>query len=223
MRPLTEEETRVMFEKIAKYIGENLQLLIDRPDGTYCFRLHNDRVYYVSEKILKLAANISGDKLVSLGTCFGKFTKTHKFRLHVTALDYLAPYAKYKVWVKPGAEQSFLYGNHVLKSGLGRITENTSQYQGVVVYSMADIPLEKNKITGHLGMLRKMYGLLCMLKTKDKQSKNENIVSSFLAIEGENAKSFSSSMGCRKGGSRKTKMNESKQEIKTKKVKIILN
>ncbi|XP_047646643.1 60S ribosome subunit biogenesis protein NIP7 homolog isoform X1 [Phacochoerus africanus] len=141
MRPLTEEETRVMFEKIAKYIGENLQLLVDRPDGTYCFRLHNDRVYYVSEKILKLAANISGDKLMSLGTCFGKFTKTHKFRLHITALDYLAPYAKYKVWIKPGAEQSFLYGNHVLKSGLGRITENTSQYQGVVVYSMADIPL----------------------------------------------------------------------------------
>ncbi|XP_028624469.1 60S ribosome subunit biogenesis protein NIP7 homolog isoform X1 [Grammomys surdaster] len=141
MRPLTEEETRVMFEKIAKYIGENLQLLVDRPDGTYCFRLHNDRVYYVSEMILKLAANISGDKLVSLGTCFGKFTKTHKFRLHVTALDYLAPYAKYKVWIKPGAEQSFLYGNHVLKSGLGRITENTSQYQGVVVYSMADVPL----------------------------------------------------------------------------------
>ncbi|XP_066099205.1 60S ribosome subunit biogenesis protein NIP7 homolog isoform X2 [Saccopteryx bilineata] len=143
MRPLTEEETRVMFEKIAKYIGENLQLLVDRPDGTYCFRLHNDRVYYVSEKILKLAANISGDKLVSLGTCFGKFTKTHKFRLHITALDYLAPYAKYKVWIKPGAEQSFLYGNHVLKSGLGRITENTSQYQGVVVYSMADIPLPR--------------------------------------------------------------------------------
>jgi ribosome biogenesis protein Nip4 len=75
-------------------IGENLQLLVDRPDGTYCFRLHNDRVYYMSEKILKLAANISGDKLMSLGTCFGKFTKTHKFRLHITALDYLAPYAK---------------------------------------------------------------------------------------------------------------------------------
>lgn len=28
-------------------IRENLQLLVDRPDGTYCFRLHNDRVYYV--------------------------------------------------------------------------------------------------------------------------------------------------------------------------------
>lgn len=48
---------------------------------------------------------------------------------------------QFKVWVKPGAEQSFLYGNHVLKSGLGRITENTAQYQGVVVYSMADVPL----------------------------------------------------------------------------------
>lgn len=43
--------------------------------------------------------------------------------------------------MKPGSEQSFLYGNHVLKSSLGRITENTAQYQGVVVYSMADVPL----------------------------------------------------------------------------------
>uniref|UniRef100_A0AAY5KY43 60S ribosome subunit biogenesis protein NIP7 homolog n=1 Tax=Esox lucius TaxID=8010 RepID=A0AAY5KY43_ESOLU len=122
-------------------IGENIKLLVDRPDGTYCFRLHNDRVYYISERILKLATNISRDKLVSVGTCFGKFTKTLKFRLHITALDFLAPYAKFKVWVKPGQEQSFLYGNHVLKSGLGRITENTNQYQGVVVYSMSDVPL----------------------------------------------------------------------------------
>lgn len=69
------------------------------------------------------------------------------------------------MWVKPSAELSFLYGNHVLKAGLGRITENTPQYvfifplvilfrenqslrevnsyryQGVVVYNMADIPL----------------------------------------------------------------------------------
>ncbi|KAB0398537.1 hypothetical protein E2I00_005255 [Balaenoptera physalus] len=95
----------------------------------------------VSEKILKLTANIISDKLLSLGTCFGKFTQTHKFWLYITALDYLAPYAKYKVWIKPGVEQPFLYANHVLKSGLGRIIENTSQYQGVMVYSMTDIPL----------------------------------------------------------------------------------
>ena len=48
---------------------------------------------------------------------------------------------QYKVWLKPSAEQSYLYGNHVLKSGLGRITENTPQYQGVIMYSMGDIPL----------------------------------------------------------------------------------
>jgi hypothetical protein len=36
---------------------------------------------------------------------------------------------------------SFLYGNHVLKSGLGRITDNTPAYAGVVVCSMADVPL----------------------------------------------------------------------------------
>ena len=161
MRPLTEEETKIFFEKLSKYIGENIKLLIDREDGTYCFRLHKDRVYYVSEKIMKQvgtiwklilctnihlelslqASNVARENLVSLGTCFGKFTKTRKFRLHITALDFLAPYAQHKVWAKTGAEQQFLYGHHVMKSGLGRITENTPKYQGCIVYSMNDLPL----------------------------------------------------------------------------------
>ncbi|KAK2502599.1 hypothetical protein MC885_006775 [Smutsia gigantea] len=50
--------------KDSKRHGENLQLLVDRPDSTYCFRLHDNQVYYVSE-ILKLAINISGDKLAA--------------------------------------------------------------------------------------------------------------------------------------------------------------
>eukprot|EP00088_Acartia_fossae_P021781 TRINITY_DN23120_c0_g1_i1.p1 TRINITY_DN23120_c0_g1~~TRINITY_DN23120_c0_g1_i1.p1 ORF type:complete len:192 (-),score=27.90 TRINITY_DN23120_c0_g1_i1:58-600(-) len=141
MRPLTPEETKIVFEKLSKYIGENVKMLIDRADGTYCFRLHKERVYYISEHIMKRSANISRDDLVSVGTCFGKFTKTRKFRLHITALDFLAPYSQHKIWLKPAAEQQFLYGHHVTKSGLGRITENTDQYQGVIVYSMGDLPL----------------------------------------------------------------------------------
>jgi ribosome biogenesis protein Nip4 len=35
----------------------------------------------------------------------------------------------------------FLYGNHVVKAHLGRITEDTPEHQGVVVFSMNDIPL----------------------------------------------------------------------------------
>ena len=46
-----------------------------------------------------------------------------------------------QMWVKPTSEMSFLYGNHLLKSGLGRITENTPANQGVVVFSMSDVPL----------------------------------------------------------------------------------
>ena len=49
--------------------------------------------------------------------------------------------ARVQVWVKPSSEMSFLYGNHVLKSGLGRITEGTPAYAGVVVLSMSDVPL----------------------------------------------------------------------------------
>lgn len=46
-----------------------------------------------------------------------------------------------KIWLKPSAEQQFLYGHHVTKSGLGRISENTEKYNGVLVYSMSDLPL----------------------------------------------------------------------------------
>lgn len=35
--------------------------------------------------------------MLSLGTCFGKFTKSGKFRLHITALDYISQYAKVKI------------------------------------------------------------------------------------------------------------------------------
>lgn len=141
MRPLTDEETKTFFEKLTKYIGENVRLLIDRSDGTYCFRLHRDRVFYCKEDLMKKAAHFPRKELMSFGTCFGKFNKNGKFRLNVTALDFLAPYARHRIWLKPNAEQQFIYGHHVMKSGLGKITENTTQYQGVVVQSMNDIPL----------------------------------------------------------------------------------
>ena len=35
----------------------------------------------------------------------------------------------------------FLYGNHVVKAHLGRITEDTPEHQGVVIFSMSDVPL----------------------------------------------------------------------------------
>lgn len=141
MRPLTEEETKTLFLKLSEYMGRSIERMINRTDERHCFRLLKDRVYYVSESSLKAAAPISKDHLLHFGTCIGKFTKSGKFRLHITALDYLAQYAKYKVWLKPNAEMSFLYGNNVLKSGMARITESTPQYAGVVVYNMSDIPL----------------------------------------------------------------------------------
>ncbi len=94
-------------------IGDNIRMLLERPDGLYTFRLHRERVYYCrfdlnkhknvqpnlifvsfSEAIIKYASNFPRKELLSFGTCFGRFTKTRKFRLHITALDFIAPYAK---------------------------------------------------------------------------------------------------------------------------------
>lgn len=118
MRPLTEEESKAVFTKLANYMvfifyyfptyvthehnqGKNLVHLIDRPDESYCFRLQKDRVYYVSESSMRLGISVARPNLVSLGTCFGKFSKSGKFKLHITALDYVAQYAKYKVRLLP--------------------------------------------------------------------------------------------------------------------------
>lgn len=50
-------------------------------------------------------------------------------------------FLQFKIWLKPSAEQQFLYGHNVNKAGLGRITESTQKYQGVIVFSMNDLPL----------------------------------------------------------------------------------
>ena len=54
-------------------------------------------MYYVSESSMRLGISVARPNLVSLGTCFGKFSKSGKFKLHITALDCIAQYAKYKV------------------------------------------------------------------------------------------------------------------------------
>ena|SRR5258708_825745 len=97
MRPLTEEETKTLFTKLANYLGKNLLQLLSSDLEPYVFRLHRDRVYYVSEATMKLAISVARPNLVSLGTCLGKFSKSGKFRLHISSLDVLAKYAKYKV------------------------------------------------------------------------------------------------------------------------------
>lgn len=57
-------------------------------------------IYFFREDLMKKAEHVARPNLISFGTCFGKFTKTGKFRLHITALDYLAPYAKVRIKLK---------------------------------------------------------------------------------------------------------------------------
>jgi len=141
MRPLTDDEQRQVLKKLDFFIGTNVAKLIDRSDGTYCFRLHKERVFYAHQKLMQAACTVPGDALGSFGVCIGKFTKSRKFRLHVTAVDYIAPYSKNKVWLKAGSEQAYTFGNHVLKSGISRVSEEMEPNQGVIVLSHNDQPV----------------------------------------------------------------------------------
>lgn len=148
MRPLTDVETQTLFSKLANYTGRSLNQLIapnssngETDNDRYVFRLHESRVYYVRLSLANLATSIARDQLLSLGTCLGKFTKTGKFRLHITALDVIAPHARYKVWVKKNGEMPFLYGGNIVKAHVGRWSEDCPEHQGVVILGMDDTPL----------------------------------------------------------------------------------
>ncbi|KAK6067732.1 60s ribosome subunit biogenesis protein nip7 [Seiridium cupressi] len=143
MRPLTEEETKTLFAKLANYTGASLNNLIAPLDDgdRYVFRLQRDRVYYVLLSIANLATSISREKLLSIGTCLGKFSKTGKFRLHITSLPVLAAHARYKIWIRPNGTMPFLYGGNIVKAHVGRWSDDCPEHQGVVVYDMNDTPL----------------------------------------------------------------------------------
>ena len=117
---------------------------VEGPDpetGSYCLRLHKSRVHYASEALVRRATAVARPRLAAVGTPIGKFTHHGAFHLTVHALDLLAAHARRRVWLKPDSERSFLFGNSVPKSSLARITENTKAGDGVVVMSMADVPL----------------------------------------------------------------------------------
>lgn len=59
----------------AQYIGRSIKLLIERKDEPWAFRVHKSRVYYMPERVLRQAAPIAKKQLISVGSCFGKFTK----------------------------------------------------------------------------------------------------------------------------------------------------
>ncbi|KAJ5102184.1 60S ribosome subunit biogenesis protein Nip7 [Penicillium alfredii] len=148
MRQLTEEETKQLFSKLANYCGSAINNLIAPPSDEgvaadrYVFRLHGNRVYYLPLKLANLATSVPRHNLMCMGTMMGKFTKnTGKFRLNLTALDIIAPQARYKVWIKPNGEMPFLYGGHVLKAHVARFSEDSGEHQGILVLNMADQPL----------------------------------------------------------------------------------
>ena len=116
MRQLNEQEMKTVLEKLMKFIGDNVCKLMDRTDHAYCFRLHSDRVYYARQDLVTWSMYVPRSKLVSVGTCIGKFTKTGKFKLLVTALPILAPYAQHKMWLRLGLSKLLTNTHGKMKS-----------------------------------------------------------------------------------------------------------
>uniref|UniRef100_A0A453BG64 60S ribosome subunit biogenesis protein NIP7 pre-PUA domain-containing protein n=1 Tax=Aegilops tauschii subsp. strangulata TaxID=200361 RepID=A0A453BG64_AEGTS len=86
MRPLDEKETTMVLEKLFKFTGPNLKHLLERPSaegpdaepGSYCLRLHKNRVFYAFKSLVRRASPRSARPSI------GKFTHdiTASWALH---------------------------------------------------------------------------------------------------------------------------------------------
>ena len=77
MRILTDTELHIVLRKLAEYTGSSANNIIalDSPvkDERYVFRLPQQRVFYARLSIAKLATSVVRNKLLSLGTCLGRY------------------------------------------------------------------------------------------------------------------------------------------------------
>jgi 60S ribosome subunit biogenesis protein NIP7 len=138
MRELKAEEKTKVAKKLEKYIGDNVGRIVN---GGRALVLHEQKVLLMPESVRKGTAPIGRDSLVIAGTVLGRFTKSTSFRLTVSSLHVLSPWAVHKVWVKYSAEMNFLYGNNTLKSHVFRLSENIPMNAGVFVFNQNDVPL----------------------------------------------------------------------------------
>ncbi|SBT42037.1 hypothetical protein POVWA2_043710 [Plasmodium ovale wallikeri] len=141
MRPLNDQETILVFRKLSKFVGNNLFSMLSYNDDKYVLRLHKAHVYFVRADIAKQAESINKKSLISLGVCLGNFTKANNFLIKITSLSLLNEFCVHKIWLKESGEKCFLFGNHVLKSHILKVTDNIKKGDGIMVLSMNDNPI----------------------------------------------------------------------------------
>lgn len=138
MRELKEEEVKKVSAKLRRYIGNNIESLLN---PSYVLLLNKQRVFYSNKELYKQTGPLARDSLVSIGICLGRFTKGDNFILKITCLPVLMTYCVDKVKVKPTAEMHFVYGNHIQKTHLLKIGPEIKKNVGVLITTSNGIPL----------------------------------------------------------------------------------
>ena len=78
MRPLTDEETKLVLEKLVKYIGKKATYMVANEEKNFVFRLHRQRVYYCDEDLLKFVGTFEKKKINFIWNMFRKIYQNWK-------------------------------------------------------------------------------------------------------------------------------------------------
>jgi 60S ribosome subunit biogenesis protein NIP7 len=70
--------------------------------------------------------------------------------LLITSLGLLSSLALHKCWLKSNNEMGYLYGNHLLKSNILKLSDNIMENNGIIVYTHNNLPLGFGNSTKNL-------------------------------------------------------------------------
>lgn len=123
-----------VYQKLTSIIGTNTQAILNK----YTLYLHEKNVFLLTESEFKLLSNIPQKHIILAGKHLGRFTKSNRFFVKISAMNILEQYASKKVWIKWSAEMNVLYGNNISKSHVLKTSEDIGKNEIVFLYNPKD-------------------------------------------------------------------------------------
>jgi len=141
MRELKTEEARILLSKLVKFKGKKLVNFLKINFFSFLvFKIQKKRIFFSSLSLYSRIFNFSKKRIGSFGICVGRFSHSKKLKFLIPLLNMLLKYkGLFSAFLKTEGEKSFLFGKHVEKKNVSKLSKNVFKNDGIVLFN-------KNKI-----------------------------------------------------------------------------
>lgn len=143
MRELKIEEARFLLTRLVKYKGKKLiNFLKVNFISFLVFKVQKNRIFFSSLFLYSRIFNFAKKRIGSFGICIGRFSHSRKLKFLIPFLNLLLKNkGVFSAVLNGEGEKSFLFGKHVEKKNVSKISKNIFKNDGIVLFSKNKIPI----------------------------------------------------------------------------------